>query len=71
MSAWAAYERAKEHWVQMSAGDDHYVVFDAEGELPDPVWPDKTLNDLLKVAFKDRIIGHDDVPIMRRLRGIE
>jgi hypothetical protein len=70
-SAWVAYQVAENAWVQMVAGDGRYEVFEAEGTLPDPDWPDKSLNELLKLGFRDRIINHDDVPIMRRLRGIE
>jgi hypothetical protein len=70
-SAWAAYETALKSWVQMSAGENQYTVYSAEGTLPDPVWPDKSLSELLKIGFRDRIINHDDTPIMRRLRGLE
>jgi hypothetical protein len=70
-SGWAAYEAAKTDWIQMQSGTDRYSVFKAEGELPAPEWPKHTLPDLLKIAFRDTIINHDDVPIMRRLRGLE
>jgi hypothetical protein len=71
MSAWAAHEMAKTLWTQMQAGTDHYNVFQAEGELPEPQWPDATLTELLKKGFADKIIDSDDVAIMRRLRGLE
>jgi hypothetical protein len=70
-SAWAGYEAAKENWIQMQSGIDRYSVFPAEGELPAPEWPKQSFSELLKIAFRDKIINHADVPIMRRLRGIE
>jgi hypothetical protein len=46
-----------------------YRIVVAEGTLPDPVWPDLTLSEILAIAFKDRIIDHADHPVLRRLRG--
>jgi hypothetical protein len=69
-SARTAYENAKERWTQMSAGNGHYVVSVAEGDIPDPEWPDRSFSELLKIGLKDRIIDNDAHPVMRRLRGI-
>ena len=35
----------------------------------DPVWPERTMGELLKVAFKDRYIDSFDHIILRQLRG--
>lgn len=35
----------------------------------DPVWPTPTLGELLRLAFKDRVITSLDHPILKRLRG--
>jgi hypothetical protein len=69
-SAWGGYA-AKISWVQLQPSTDRYTVYSAEGQLPDPLWPNKTLSELLKIAFGGRIIDSEDVPIMRRLRGLE
>jgi hypothetical protein len=66
-----AWHLAKTNWVQMSAAGDHYSVHIAEGELPQPEWGDRSLTDLLKIAFKAHIINDEDCPFMRKLRGIE
>jgi hypothetical protein len=66
-----AWHLAKRSWVQMSASGDHYGIHVAEGELPEPEWGDRSLQELLKAAFKNRIIDDDDCPFMRKLRGIE
>jgi hypothetical protein len=70
-TARTAYETAKERWTQLSAGEGHYVVSVAEGDIPDPVWPERTLSELLKAAYKDRIITNDEHVVMRRLRGLK
>ena len=33
-------------------------------------WPEQTLNDLLEIAFQDRIIQSAEHPVVRRLRGL-
>jgi hypothetical protein len=47
-----------------------YRIHQAEGVLPDPVWPQKTLAELLKIAFGDHVITSADHPVIRKLRGI-
>jgi hypothetical protein len=69
-SARTAYENAMVRWTQMSAGNGHYVVSVAEGDIPDPEWPERSFNELLKIGLKDRIINSDDHAVMKRLRGI-
>jgi hypothetical protein len=67
-----ACELAKFSWVRvapdMSLGA--YRIYEAEGQLSEPVWPDKTLPELLKLAFRDRIIDSADHPVVKRLRGL-
>lgn len=76
-NAWAetareAYELAKSAWVRlapdMSLGA--YRIYEAEGQLSEPVWPEKTLPELLKLGFKDRIIDSAEHPVIKRLRGL-
>jgi hypothetical protein len=47
-----------------------YRIYTAEGQLSDPVWPDKMLAQLLEIAFKDRVIEREDHPVVKRLRGL-
>ena len=47
-----------------------YRVRQAEGSLSEPRWPTKTFNELLTIAFADRIIMTEDHPVVRRLRGL-
>jgi hypothetical protein len=69
-SALAAAEIAMHRWVRvtsdMSLGA--YSVLYAD-YAADPVWPERSMNELLRVAFKDRYIATLDHPILRQLRG--
>jgi hypothetical protein len=76
-NAWAetareAYELAKTAWVRMPADMSlgAYRIYEAEGRLSDPVWPEKTLSELLKLGFRDRIIDSAEHPVIKRLRGL-
>ena len=55
--------------VQANLALGGYEVFQAQGNLPDPVWPDQPFGYLLRTAFKDRFIKTLDHPMLRRLRG--
>jgi len=33
-----------------------YEVFQATGKLPEPVWPEQSLQELLRIAFQDNFI---------------
>jgi hypothetical protein len=67
-----AAEHAKATWTRMSSDMSlgGYRVYAAEGEIPEPQWPAKSLEELLAVAFRDRVIDIEDHPIVRRLRGL-
>lgn len=69
-SALEAAEMATHRWVRvtsdMSLGayNVHYADYDAE-----PVWPERSMTDLLRVAFKGRYIDSMDHLVLRQLRG--
>lgn len=58
-------------WVRVQANMSlgAYEVYEATGNLGDPQWPTLTLNELLRIAFKDRFIDTLDHPVLERLRG--
>jgi hypothetical protein len=70
-SAWEAAELAKNAWVRVSADMalGAYRVLRAVGDLPEPTWSDKPLEELLEMAFRGRVIDAEDHPLVRRLRG--
>jgi hypothetical protein len=67
-----AAELAKTRWTRLAADMSlgGYRIYQAEGELSEPDWPDKQLPELLQIAFRDRIIDSENHPVIRRLRGL-
>lgn len=70
-SAKEAADMASERWVRVSANMSlgAYDVFTTQAQLPDPVWPTIPFPELLRIAFRDRLIDSLDHPVLRRLRG--
>jgi hypothetical protein len=71
-SALQIADEAKRLWVRMAGNRElgAYELFRARGNLPEPMWPDKTLSDLLHLAFDNgRLIDSLDHPVLRELRG--
>ena len=70
-SAYEAAELAMQNWVKVQANMSlqAYEVSIATANIPEPEWPDKTFQELLTVAFRDRFIDTSDHPVLRRLRG--
>jgi len=63
---------AKTCWVKMAGKRDlgAYEMFKARGDLGEPDWPDKSLSELLRLAFKgDRLIDSLNHPVLRELAG--
>jgi hypothetical protein len=71
-SAAEGAERAMEKWVRVTSSLSlgAYEIFEASGELPEPVWPDHSFKETLKIAFRDRIVDRPDHPLVQRLQGI-
>jgi hypothetical protein len=71
ISAAECVQVAMEKWVRvvsnMSAGCYEPIV--AEVPIPEPEWPDLTMTEILKVAFRDRLIEDPGHPAVQRLRG--
>ena len=72
-SARAAYELAKQRWVQLCWNNDlrDYDVAVAEGIKAEPLWPtDKTFRDLLRLGFADKTITSPEHFYVKQLRGL-
>jgi hypothetical protein len=71
-TAQEAMARAKGHWVRLmpDMGLGAYRIYLAEGQLSDPVWPDKPFEEILEIAFRNNVIDSPDHPVVRRLRGL-
>jgi hypothetical protein len=71
-SAAEAAERAMRRWVRVTSSMSlgAYEIFEANGDLPEPVWPDISFPEILQIAFRDRIVDRADHPLVQRLQGI-
>jgi len=71
-SAAQAAELAMKKWVRirpnMSLGA--YEVDVAGKTHSDPEWPPYSLQDLIPIAFRDRLVNRLDHPVVQRLRGL-
>ena len=70
-SAHEAAERATRGWIRIRANMNlgAYDIFEATGKIPEPEWPEHTFQDLLRIAFRERIINSFEHPVLKRLRG--
>jgi hypothetical protein len=67
-----AAEMAETNWIRMMAdmGAGMYSIYRGNAQLAEPSFPDKSLRDLLSLAFKDDgLIETLDHPVLKRLRG--
>jgi hypothetical protein len=72
-SARAAMELAKTKWVSLRSNMDAraYEAEVALGNLPEPVWPDKTLQELLRLGYgRGKTIADSNHPIVQDLWGL-
>jgi hypothetical protein len=71
-SAAEAAERAMKQWVKVRANMSlgAYEIDVAGVTHTDPEWPNYTLQELIQIAFKDRLINRIDHPVVQRLRGL-
>jgi hypothetical protein len=71
-SAAEAAEKAMERWIRVKANMSlgAYDIFEASATIPDPLWPELSYQELLRVAFRDRYVNNLDHPVVKRLRGL-
>lgn len=70
-SALDAADYAKTKWIRVSSNLNagRYEFVTSTAEIPEPNWPDKSFNELLKLAFQDFYIDTIDHHVLKRLRG--
>jgi|GEM_PF-639086 len=66
-----AIERAKTKWIRvvanMPAGAND--VLEAQGHLSEPEWTEHTIEQLIEIAFREKIITEESHPIIQELLG--
>jgi hypothetical protein len=70
-SALEGAELAMTQWIRVMANMDlgAYEFLVALSEMSDPKWPDVTFPEVLRIAFRDNVIGSLDHQAVKRLRG--
>jgi hypothetical protein len=51
---------AEDHWIRMESADGHYAVIRAKVQIAEPIWPDRTFEELLGLAYRDDQIIRDE-----------
>ena len=59
-------------WLRMKANMSlgGYEITVAECAMADPAWPEYSFQDLVRIAFRDRIVTSLDHAVIKRLRGL-
>ncbi|MFY9769408.1 MAG: hypothetical protein WBG18_17440 [Xanthobacteraceae bacterium] len=70
-SAAEAVEHAMSYWTKVGAnmGLGAYEWAPAPGVIPEPVWPELSFADILRIAFKDRYVSDLNHPVIKRMHG--
>ena len=70
-SAAEAAELAMRRWIRIKAnmGLGAYEIFEAASTIPDPEWPEIPFSELLRIAFRARLVDRLDHAVIKRLRG--
>ncbi len=70
-SAMEAAELAMRRWVRIKANMalGAYEIFEAASTIADPEWPGLPFQELLRIAFRDRLVDRLDHAVIKRLRG--
>ena len=70
-SAHTAAQHAMHAWIRVQSNRQlgGWEIYQAAGNIPEPEWPDKTMAELLQVAFKKNFIKDLDHPVLRALEG--
>lgn len=64
-------QQARSLWTKLAWNRDlgGYEVARAKGDLGEPQWPDKSLRDLLEIAFRHYLIDSPDHAVIKELQG--
>jgi hypothetical protein len=71
-SAQEAVTTAMKCWVRVKSNMSlrAYDILTTDAKIAEPEWPDAPLKELVRVAFRDRLINRLDHPVIQLLRGL-
>ena len=67
-------ELAEEQWVRLTSNRSVgcYEPIVAQGDIPEPVWPEMSMDQILSIAFgSTHVIMDDEHPALQKLWGLE
>ena len=66
-----AIKRAENTWIRIESNMDskQYTIYEANGDLGDPDWPEQTMAELIDEIFENKIISSPDHPYIKQLQG--
>ena len=66
-----AQEVAVDSWIRVQSNQaaGYYQVHEATGKIPEPEWPELSFQEVLKLAFKIRMIDSVEHPYVQELLG--
>ena len=64
-------DKSKKYWVRLESNKpiNAYDICQATGVLSEPEWPDTTMEELVKIAFRGKIVDNPDHPVIQALQG--
>jgi hypothetical protein len=70
-SALDAADEAKSRWVRLTSNMSlgAYEIAVASGLASEPDWPELPFQEIIKIAFRDKMISDWNHPVLKRLRG--
>jgi hypothetical protein len=70
-STFIAMAAGQHNWIRTVANRSlgGYDISEAARGLPEPEWPEATLDDLVKIAFQHRYVDSLEHPVVKMLRG--
>jgi hypothetical protein len=71
-SAQESAEHAMAAWIRVVSNKNlgaYEIIKATSKNIPEPEWPEHTFQDLLRIAFRERIIDSFDHSVLKRLRG--
>jgi hypothetical protein len=70
-SALQIAKAAEDNWARMvsDTANGIYTHYEPSTDLPDPRWPSISFREIIRIAFRDRMIESLDHPVIRELRG--
>ena len=69
-SAQEAIKQSIDNPIRVTRGEDSFRIIKSQRPYPEPTWPDLSLEDMIELAFGERMITDMDHPLVKGLLGL-